>query len=87
MHLSLTQVDVSNVYGKDKEAENRLRSFSGGKFRMQVSAREHSYCIMNCLHSTWASCLELWVKPRLLVKTCSISGSDLVTGKTFSATI
>ena len=30
------QVDVTNVYGKDKEAENKLRSFSGGKLKMQV---------------------------------------------------
>ncbi|KAL8612799.1 hypothetical protein ACOMHN_033469 [Nucella lapillus] len=29
-------VDVTNVYGKDQDAENRLRSFSGGKFKMQV---------------------------------------------------
>lgn len=29
-------VDVSNVYGKDKAAENKLRSFAGGKFRMQI---------------------------------------------------
>ena len=33
-----TQVDVTNVYGKDKEAENRLRSFQGGKLSMKVSA-------------------------------------------------
>ncbi|KAK7094706.1 prostaglandin G/H synthase 2-like [Littorina saxatilis] len=29
-------VDMSNVYGKDKAAENRLRSFKGGKFKMQL---------------------------------------------------
>ncbi|XP_076436355.1 prostaglandin G/H synthase 2-like isoform X2 [Babylonia areolata] len=29
-------VDVTHVYGKDKADENKLRSFSGGKFRMQV---------------------------------------------------
>lgn len=29
-------VDVTSVYGKDKDAENKLRSFSGGKFKMQI---------------------------------------------------
>lgn len=34
---SCWQVDVSNIYGGDKETENRLRLFSGGKLKMQVS--------------------------------------------------
>ncbi|PVD22404.1 hypothetical protein C0Q70_18215 [Pomacea canaliculata] len=29
-------VDVSNIYGGDKETENRLRLFSGGKLKMQI---------------------------------------------------